>query len=353
MKSSIAILISILATPGILSASDDLSVDTAIGILETSLNRRERITALAALRDAEERAAPATAVLGRIVATAPSGDEAGYASEALGHVGKQSIPIIAALVPNGFDYSYLFAKRTIPRFPREVEADLLAALEPVFSLHPAPERFNAILALRWFSLSPEAANRLTQAQLEDRSYTSKLGGALFLSQNGNDPSILATIDAHPFLCMKYLGARLREEWRRRDSPIHKHRRMMHVPQPLPADEQSRCKAADAELAKLAADAIPEALEQLKRAHDTHEKYLWMETLKALSFHATLPPSETVETLESAWRERGSLIDLLLAEFRSKLTTNSKQGGADQPATAPESKPEDIQKPKPESEPALR
>ena len=99
MKSSIAILISILATPGILSASDDLSVDTAIGILETSLNRRERITALAALRDAEERAAPATAVLGRIVATAPSGDEAGYASEALGHVGKQSIPIIAALVP--------------------------------------------------------------------------------------------------------------------------------------------------------------------------------------------------------------------------------------------------------------
>lgn len=200
----------------------------------------------------------------------------------------------------------------------------MAALEPTFSLHPASDRFNAILALRWFSLTPEAANRLTQAQLEDRSYTSNLGGALFLAPSGNDPSILTSIEAHPFLCMKYLGARLREEWRRRDSLIHKQRRMMHVPRPLPADEQTKCKAADAELAKLAADAIPEALEQLKRAHDTHEKYLWMETLKALSFHATLPPRETVETLERAWRERGSLIDLLLAEFRFTLTTTPQE-----------------------------
>lgn len=324
MKPLIAILISILAGSGILSADDDLSVNTAIETLEKSLNKRDRITAVAALRNAEEKAAPAAAVLGRIVATDPTGEEAGYASEALGHIGAPSIPIIAALVPNGFDYSYLCASRTIRRFPRELEADLLAALEPTYSLHPASDRFNAILALRWFSLSPEAANRLTLAQLENRSYTSKLGSALFLAHRGNDPSILASIEAHPFLCMKYLGARLREEWRRRDSPIHKHRGMMHMPRPLPADEQARCKAADAELAKLATAAIPEALEQLKRAHDTHEKYLWMEALKALSHDATLPPGETVEVLERTWRERGSQIDLLLAEFRSKVTNNSEQ-----------------------------
>lgn len=327
MKSSIAILISVLATSGVLTAGDDLTVEAAIGILETSLNKRNRITAVAALRNAKEQAAPATSVLGRIIETDATGSEAGYASEALGHIGKPSIPIIASLVPNGFDYSYLCATRAIQRFPRELETDLLAALEPTFSLHPASDRFNAILALRWFSLSSEAANRLTQAQLENRSYTSKLGGALFLAERGNEPSILASIEAHPFFCMKYLGARLREEWRRRDSPIHKHRRMMHVPRPLLTDEQARCKAAEAELAKLASAAIPEALEQLKRAHDTHEKYLWMEVLKALSDHANLPPDETIVTLDNVWRERGSLIDLLLAEFRSKVAANSEQVAA--------------------------
>ena len=324
MNPSIAILIFTLAGTVALSAGDELSVMAAIEVLDVSLNKRDRITAVATLRNLKGEAAPATAILGRIIATAPTGDEAAYASEALGHIGKPSIPIIAALVQNGLDYSYLCATRAIQRFPRALEDELLAALEPVLLLHPAADRFNAILALRWFSLSPEAANRVTLDQLENRSYTSKLGGALFLAQRGNDPAIVATIEAHSFQTMKYLGARLREEWRRR--PIDEQRRMWHVRPPLSDDERRTRDVADARLAQLATTAIPEALDQLKRAHDTHEKYLWMETLKALSDHASLPRDATVETLDRVWRKRGSLIDLLLTEFRSTVPTNSEQSG---------------------------
>lgn len=315
MKTSIAILILIFASVRVLRAGDDLSVEAAIQILDASLNKRDRITAVAALRNAEEQAAPAVSLLGQIIATDPSGNEAGYASEALGYIGKPSIPIIAELVPNGFDFSYLCATRAIRSFPRELEAELLIALEPTLSLNAASDRFNGILALRWFPLSPDAANRLTLSQLENRSYSSKLGGALFLAQRGNDPSILVSIEAHSFLCMKYLGARLREEWRRRDSPIHQHQQMMHVPRPLAKEEQERCNAADAELTDLATAAIPETLDKLKRAHDTHEKYLWLETLSALSDHAILPRDQTLEVVNNVWRERGSVIDLLLFEYR--------------------------------------
>ena len=46
--------------------------------------------------------------------------------------------------------------------------------------------------------------------------------------------------------------------------------------------------------------------------------------------------------------RDSLHDWILAH-RAQLTTTAEQDGADQPSTATESKPEDEEKPKPESE----
>jgi hypothetical protein len=325
MKTSIAFSLAILAWAAILRAEEGFSVEDAMKVLESSLNKRDRINAVAALRNFKERAAPATAVLGQIIATDPTGDEAGYAAEALGHIGKPSIPIVAMLVPNGFEFSYVCATRTIRRFPPELEADLVAAIEPTLSAPYASDRFNGILALRWFNLSPDSANRLARAQIDDRP--SKLEGALFLAPRANDPSILSNIESHPLRCMKYLGANLREKWRRRDSPIHQDRRRSHVGQPLPEDEQERCASADAKLAELAAAAIPEALEKLRSAHGVHEKYLWMETLKALSAHSNLPREKTVEVLDNVWRERGSLVDLMLTEFRDEVSSNSEQGDA--------------------------
>jgi hypothetical protein len=330
MKTSIALLLTALTWTAVVLAEDGLSLEGAKAILELSLNKRDRINALCTLRNGEERAESAAGILGRIVAISPTGDEAGYAAEALGRIGRPSIPIVATLVPNGFDWSYVCATRTIARLPRELESELVAALEPTLSLPSNSDRFNGILALRWFNLSPECANQLARRQMEHRG--TSLAAALFLAPKGNDASLLAAIERverEPLMCVKYLGERIREEWRRRDSPIRRLYRSAHARPPLPKDEQDRSAAADAKLAQLAANAIPEVLTKLRLgpADDTHNKYLWMAMLGALSEHSKLPRVETVEALDKVGRQRGGLIDRLLIEFRDKISKTSEQSDA--------------------------
>lgn len=325
MKTLIAILILIIPNTGSSSADEALTEERAISILETSLNKQERIKAVAALANPDDQtASPIAVLLGRTVAANPTSDEAMKSLVTLGLIGRPSIPIVAGLVPNGLDYSYLCAKITIPRFPQKLEEDLLAALMPPNSVHAATDRSHAALALRWFPLSSEAANRVTTKLLEDPWHESNLKGALFLAPKCNDPAILTRIRANKLLSMKYLGARLAEEWRRKNS-----NRLLIMPanQELPEGEQKEREEANAELAEKATAAIPEALQRLKTASYVENKYIWMETLKALSDHATLPLDETLKILDRVPRKRGSTLDLLLVEFRAEITAKSEQASS--------------------------
>jgi hypothetical protein len=313
-----------------------MSVGKAIDVLETSLNKRERINAVSALRNAREAAAPAARVLARIIAQDPRGDEAGYAAESLGYIGKPSIPLIASLIRNGFDWSYCCAASASRRLPHGLDELILLELEPTLTgIVPPEERFNAILMLRWYPLKPESANNVCRMLMSVQYIASRPAVARFIAPKANDSQILDWIDATSFTrygvtllslkSMKYLGVRIREEWRRR--PILERLSMYHAKVPLPKEEQARFAEADARLTVLAKEAIPEALDGLRQASSAHVQYFWLEMLRYLAVHSSPPWDETKQVLDNMKRERGSTIDRLLIYYSDELTKRGEQSPA--------------------------
>src|SRR6188474_945199 len=74
-------------------------VQSALQILQTSLDRNERIRALVFMRDQDRLPVSAGFELGRIILS--DGDEAGYACVALARLGDASFPIMAKLLESG------------------------------------------------------------------------------------------------------------------------------------------------------------------------------------------------------------------------------------------------------------
>ena len=326
IKKHIAVIVLFVQVPCWVRAADSIPVDQAIEILETSLSKRDRINAVAALRNAEGAAAPAIQVLARIIAQDPCGDEAGYAAEALGYIGKPSLPLIAGLIKNGFDWSYLCASHSMRRLPHGLDEALLGELEPTLKGSVTPEdRFNAILVLGSYPLKAESANRICRMLMSKRYIASGPAAALFLAPKCDDVAILDLIDAHPLKSMKYLGARVREEWRRR--PILRELAKWHVPIPLSEEEKKRFAEADARLTVLAREATAEALDRLRHTSSRHEQYFWLEMLRYLAVHCPPPRDETKKGLDSITRIRGSTIDRLLIDYRNELTRKGEQSPA--------------------------
>jgi hypothetical protein len=326
MKNCIAIILPFVITaPLFVHADDGISVDKAIDVLESSLNKRERINAVAALRNAREAATPAARVLARIIAQDACGDEAGYAAESLGYIGKPSIPLIASLIQNGFDWSYLCASRAYC-LPHGLDELILSELEPTLTGNVThEERFNAILMLRYYPLKPESANNVCRMLMSKQYIASGPAVAFFIAPKANDSRILDSIDALSLKSTKYLGARIREDWRRR--PILHRLSMPRKPQPLSKEEQARFAEADAGLTVLAKEAMPEALDKLRHAYGTHEQYFWLEMLRYLAEHSSPSRNETKQVLDHVNRARGSTIDRLLVEYSDELNKNGEQSPA--------------------------
>jgi hypothetical protein len=209
-------------------------------------------------------------------------------------------------------------------------------LEPTLTgIVPPEERFNAILMLRWYPLKPESANNVCRMLMSEQYIASRPAVARFIAPKANDSLILDWIDAISFTrygetllslkSMKYLGARIREEWRRR--PILERLSMYHAKVPLPKEEQARFAEADARLTVLAKEAIPEALDRLRQASSTHVQYFWLEMLRYLAVHSSPPWDETKQVLDNMKRERGSTIDRLLIYYSDELTKRGEQSPA--------------------------
>lgn len=311
--------------PGIVIADDEMSVDQAIKVLETSLNHDQRILALYALRVAQEKSAPAINVLARIIAQDPCGEEAGFAAEVMGYVGEPSIPLVAELIKNGFEWSYLFASRSY-RFPHDLDEQILAELDPMLTSETSDkDRFNALLMIRWYPLETKTANELCNKLMIEKYKASWPALALFIAPKGSDPKILDRIQSLKLKSMQYIAARIREQWRRQ--PILLELSRPHVRKPLPADELARFNAADTKLTEMAKAAMPEALAKLGEARDKHEQYFWLAMVYYLADHYPPPQEEVYDVLDSVLRDRGSLIDRLLNEYKDELKIQAQQSRA--------------------------
>jgi hypothetical protein len=302
--------------------AEQLSVDEAIEILETSLNKRERIDAISFLRNARERAARASDIMALIIAIDPTSSEARYAAETLGHLGTQSIPAIANLANNGFEYSYLLSYRPWWRIDPKLEKELLAAFRPLIESDSIDQRLSGILGIRGFPLSTESANALCRVLLSKRYRGSEHAVALYIAPKGNAEDIPLAIKKNASKTMKYIAARLEEEWVWRDSPIYKRIWISHAPKELPESEVERKNEAESVLVDLAKEAVPEAIEHLRDSRISpvaHVVYLWIETLKYLSVHAALPKEEVIRALDEIERPNGSNLDHAILKYRYHLT----------------------------------
>lgn len=305
---------------------DEPTVDEAIRILETSLNKRERIDAVASLRNAREKAVKAKDILALIIAIDPTNSEAAYAAESLGHFGTQAIQTIANLAKNGFEYSYLLSFRPWWRTDRKIEPELLATFQPLLESDSIDDRFNGILAIRGFPISMESANKLCRVLMTKHFRGSHHAVALFIAPKGYSKDILAAIREDQSSTMKYIAARIEEEWIWRHSEIYERLRRSHAPAELPESERKRSKEAEAVLLDLAKEAVPEAIEHIRSSRispTAHVVYIWIETLKYLSKHAPVPNDEVIRALDEIERPNGSNLDRAITEYRLQFTRSKR------------------------------
>ena len=306
-----------IATQAVGQVEVEYTVDQAIDVLNTSLNKLERSNALYALRVAREESAPAAKVLARIIAQNPAGKETAPAAEILNRIGEPSVPLITELSQNGFEWSYIFARHSFA-FPNNMDEAFMKSFDPIINGDTNPEkRFNAILVLRWYDLEPATANRLCRLFESRPSETNALAMALFIAPKGDDEQILGHIKSMHTKSTDYVAERIREQWRRR--PILEALHRPHVRQHLPPEEKLRFGKADNKLKQLAKLAIPEAISKLRLADDTQEKYLWIEMLHYASEHEPLPYSEMMDLFDSIERKRGGMLDELIIYYQKELS----------------------------------
>lgn len=306
----------LLVTPTFAQTKLDYTVEEAIEVLETSLNSQQRSNGLYALRVAREKAAPAADVLARIVAQAPTSAEANYAAEALARIGEPAVPLIVSLSQNGLDWSILFAWHTYA-FPNDLDEAFMNELMPIIEGdNTAERRFNALVVLQHYHLERESANRICKLLKAKSHEKSRLAMAVFIAPKGNDREILNSIESIRTPSAMYVAACIREQWRRR--PILEALSRPHVRKLMPPEEKLKFEEADAELSKLANRAMPEAMSRLREAHDAHDKYLWVEVLRYLDTHASLPFRQTIDLFDAVQRQRGNMLDRTIVEFKKEL-----------------------------------
>ncbi|HEX8312257.1 MAG TPA: hypothetical protein VF614_13125 [Chthoniobacteraceae bacterium] len=268
------------------------------------------------LREQEHLPATAGFELGRAILC--GGDESGYAVDALARLGDAAIPIVAKLVEDRSLDTQMRASYVLTRLRNPTEQTFLRSIRPILDRHPASERFPGILALSAFPLNPASAASLTREQLNDSSYTSKLGGAVLVARRAADPDLFREMQTSSYATIRYAGASYAEELRRQRMATHK-----VVEPPLPPEEVTRRAEIEKQLQALALAALPECLKFLSTAHDPHEKLCLLHCLRFIYPRVESERVSIAQSLRALRVVRGSLLDTEIQQWLIDYLERSK------------------------------
>lgn len=310
-----AVAIAFMGLTFFVSYAEGAEVEQAIAVLENSCLRSARREALFTLRDAKAAAAPAAPVLGRIIASCPTSEEAAAAAEILTQCGAATVPILVELIQNDFE-SCLMVRRILT-MPREDAARAVAALQAL--CRDKPEYITPVaIAIRGAG-GIEKTSEFTH-ELLDRFPGTSVHLIAYLAAATREDSLCKQIESRGGPLAAYLAANIRERWREQDW-------LGTVTGELPARETKRRQQAQAELQRLAKEATPEFLELLRQNHSPCDDFIKIGILEELVHHAEIVPQQLYDVVVGKSHERGSALDLLLRRHVDEsLVTRPK--GAD-------------------------
>ena len=251
-------------------------------------------------------------MLGNIILS--DGPDAHYAVDPLASVGDAAIPTIAKLLGDRVLDTQILASYTVMRLENPDEATFLKSIRPLLNRNPGSDRFGAILGLGAFPLSHATAALMTREQLQDLSYTSKLGAAILIARWSVDESLFQEMEQSPYAVVRYAGARYSEQRRREKQQGHRGISVSPMPPPLPAEEIARRKDADERLRRLALDALHESLGFLKNAHDPEEKLCLFHCIQFIYPDVESERASIAEVFRAVDVTRESLLDNFLRQW---------------------------------------
>ena len=116
--------------------------ERALHVLRTSLDRRERIEALGALRELSGLPISATNEIGRLILS--GGYESDWCVEILPRFGGAALPVIVELMDDSSLDTQLRVSYVAMRLDRTNESAFLQAIRPVLQRRPAAARYPAV-----------------------------------------------------------------------------------------------------------------------------------------------------------------------------------------------------------------
>ena len=293
---------------GTLVCSAQTPAEKELRVLQTSLDRSERIEALIALRQLSELPASATTEIGRLILA--GGSEAEYALEILPKFGEAALPVIVKLMQDGSLDTQVRASYVAMRLHPTNENAFLQALHPILQRRPAAARYPAVLALGTFPLSISNSTLIAHELLQDNSSAIQFTAAIRLGEhargwelNVSDDVLFLEMRKSKYATVRYAGARFEETGR-----VMRWNGGKRAPPPLSPGEKARRQRAEEQLHQHANDTLAECLSLLNSAHEPYEKLALFYCLQFVYPHIKKGRAAMAEGLKAARIERGSLLD---------------------------------------------